>query len=184
MVRQGNNQILGSGSTLPVVDLEVGTWSAEDNCVLVSDGGEGTFASQTHYAAVRKSAQEMLWNYSNGNAIRNGYTTLDDAVMTFDAHVVQSLAINFEGVDFTEVSLAEGAELPAGFTLEGGVITADGSQDISEFTVGVVLTGIDGYITMEANVDVKVIDPIHVSSTELKTGEAAEKMQGFHDQME
>ena len=94
MVRQGNNQILGSGSTLPVVDLEVGTWSAEDNCVLVSDGGEGTFASQTHYAAVRKSAQEMLWNYSNGNAIRNGYTTLDDAVMTFDAHVVQSLAIN------------------------------------------------------------------------------------------
>lgn len=174
MVRQGNNQILGSGSTLPVVDLEVGTWSAEDNCVLVSDGGEGTFASQTHYAAVRKSAQEMLWNYSNGNAIRNGYTTLDDAVMTFDAHVLQSLAISFEGVDFTEVSLAEGAELPAGFTLEGGVITADGSQDISEFTVGVVLSGIDGYITMDANVVVKVIDPIHVSSTELKTGEAAE----------
>lgn len=37
-----------------------------------------------------------------------------------------------------------------------------------------MLTGIDGYITMEANVDVKVIDPIHVSSTELKTGEAAD----------
>ena len=36
----------------------------------VSNGGDGTFPSYTHYAAVRKSAQEILWNYSNGNGIR------------------------------------------------------------------------------------------------------------------
>ena len=174
MVRQGNNQILGSGSTLPVVDLEVGTWSVEDNCVLVSDGGEGTFASQTHYAAVRRSAQEMLWNYCNGNGIKNGYTTIDDAILTFDAHVVQSLPVAFGGVDFNEVTLAEGAELPASFTLEGGVISADGSQDISSFTFPVELSGIDGYLSMSANVVIEVIDPIHVSSNTLTVGQAAD----------
>ncbi len=174
MVRQGNTQILGSGSTLPVVDLEVGTWSADDHCVLVSDGGDGTFASQTHYAAVRRNAQEMLWNYCNGNAIKNGYTAIDDAILTFDAYVVQSLPVNFDGIDFNEVALAEGAELPAGFTLEGGVITADGSQSICEFSVPVVLSGIDGYLNMTANVSVKVIDPIHVSESTLKVGQAAD----------
>jgi hypothetical protein len=174
MVRQGNTQILGDGSTLPVVDLEVGTWSEEDNCVLVSDGGDGTFASQTHYAAVRRNAQEMLWNFCNGNGIKNGYTTIDDAVLTFDAYVIQSRAVNFEGVDFISVDLAEGAELPAGYALEGGVISADGTQSISEFSVPVVLSGIDGYLNMDANIVIRVIDPIHVSATELKVGEAAE----------
>ena len=174
MVRQGNNQILGSGSTLPVVDLEIGTWSADDNCVLVSDGGDGTFASQTHYAAVRRSAQEMLWNYCNGNAIKNGYTTIENAQLSFDAYVPQSRALSFEGVDFNEVALPEGTELPAGYTLEGGVLTADGTQSISSFSFPVTLSGIDGYLTMDANVDVNVVDPIHASATALKVGEAAD----------
>ena len=173
MVRQGNNQVLGSGSTLPVVDLEVGTWSADDNCVLVSDGGEGTFASQTHYAAVRKSAQEMLWNYCNGNAIKNGYTEVADCVLYFDAYATQSLAVVFDGVDFNTVKLAEGAELPEGFTLEGGVLSANGSQPIASYTIPVVLEGIDGYITMNANIQLNVIDPIHVSAETLKVGEEA-----------
>ena len=177
MVRQGNTQILGSGSTLPVVDLEVGTWSADDNCVLVSDGGDGTFASQTHYAAVRRNAQEMLWNYCNGNAIRNGYTRIDDAVLTFDANVPQSLAVVFPGIDFNTVELAEGAELPAGFTLDGGVISADGSQNLENMAepvaVSLELNGIDGYLKMNANVIIEVIDPIHVTGDALKVGEAA-----------
>ena len=174
MVRQGNNQILGDGTTLPVVDLETGTWSAEDNCVLVSDGGDGTFASQTHYAAVRRSAQEMLWNYCNSNAIKNGYTTINDAVLNFDAYVPQSVALDFGGVDFNGVTLAEGAQLPEGYTLEGGMLTADGTQSVSSFSFAVVLDGIDGYLTMDANVNVNVIDPIHVSSASVKVGEAAD----------
>jgi len=173
MVRQGNNQILGSGSTLPVVDLEVGTWDESQNCVLVSDGGEGTFASHTHYAAVRKSAQEMLWNYCNGNAIRNGYTVLADAVLTYDAYVVQSLALDYEGVDFIGVEVAEGSELPAGFILENGVITADGTQSIGEFTVPVNLTGVDGYLSLSANVVIRIVDPIHVTGSDMKVGQEA-----------
>ena len=174
MVRQGNTQILGDGSTLPVVDLEVGTWSADDNCVLVSDGGDGTFASQTHYAAVRIAAQEILWNYCNGSAIKNGYTTIDDAVLTFDAYVPQSLALTFGNVDFNEVALTDGTELPAGYTLEGGVLTADGTQSVSSFSFSVVLSGIDGYLTMNANVNVNVVEPIHASTTELKVGDVAD----------
>lgn len=110
----------------------------------------------------------------NSNAIKNGYTTIDNAVLSFDAYVPQSRALNFQGVDFNEVTLPEGTELPAGYTLEGGVLTADGTQSISSFSFPVVLAGIDGYLTMNANVDVNVIDPIHVSSNELKVGETAD----------
>ena len=174
MVRQGNNQVLGSGSTLPVVDLEVGTWSVDDNCVLVSDGGDGTFASQTHYAAVRKSAQEMLWNYSNSSAINNGYTTLEPCVLEFDSYAAQTLPIEFGDIDYQALTLADGAEIPAGITIEGGVVSADGSLAEGEWTIPMKLSGIDGYISMDASVVIRIVDAIHVSATELKVGEAAD----------
>lgn len=174
MVRQGNNQVLGSGSALPVVDLEVGVWSADDNCVLVSDGGEGTFASQTHYAAVRKSAQEILWNYSNSSAIKNGYTTLEPCVLEFDSYAAQSMPIAFGDIDYQTLSLAEGAEIPAGITIEGGVVTADGSLAEGEWTIPVILSGIDGYISMDASIVIRIVDAIHVSATELKVGQPAD----------
>ena len=175
MVRQGNNQLLGSGSTIPDVGLEVGTWDPELNCVQVSNGGDGTFPSYTHYAAVRKSAQEILWNYSNGNGIKNGYTTIDAAVLEFDAYAVESLPIEFAGIDYLSVALTEESVLPEGFTLENGIVTADGSHSEGEWTVDVSLTGIDGYINMTAPVIIRIVDPIHVSGAEsLRVGEAAE----------
>ena len=173
MVRQGNTQILGSGATLPVVDLEVGTWSADDNCVLVSDGGDGTFASQTHYAAVRIAAQEILWNYCNGNGIKNGYVDIPAAVLNFDRYAASSLAVTFDGIDFQTVSLAEGFELPEGFTLDNGSISYDGVASEGEWTVNVDLSGIDGYITKTAPLVIRIVDPMHVSTTSLKVGEEA-----------
>ena len=50
MVRQGDNQVLGAGTTLPDIGLEIGAWDADGNCVRVSDGAEGTFLSPTHHA--------------------------------------------------------------------------------------------------------------------------------------
>lgn len=174
MVRQGNNQVLGSGEAIPAVGLEYGQWDAEGNCVSVSDGGDGTFLSQTHYAAVRKSAQEILWNFSNGNGIKNGYSSLDASVLEFDSYAKQSLAIAYEGVDFQQLALAAGSELPAGFTLNEGVIASDGTVKEGEWTINVELTGIDGYISLTAPVVIKVVDPIHVSETELKIAQAAD----------
>ena len=174
MVRQGNNQVLGSGEAIPAVGLEYGRWDAEGNCVSVSDGGDGTFLSQTHYAAVRKSAQEILWNFSNGNGIKNGYSSLDASVLEFDSYAKQSLAIAYEGVDFQQLALAAGSELPAGFTLNEGVIASDGTVKEGEWTINVELTGIDGYISLTAPVVIKVVDPIHVSETELKIAQAAD----------
>lgn len=174
MVRQGNNQVLGSGEAIPAVGLEYGAWDAEGNCVRVSDGGDGTFLSQTHYAAVRKSAQEILWNFCNGNGIKNGYSTLDACVLEFDSYAKQSLAITYAGVDFQQLELADGSELPAGFTLNEGVISSDGSVSEGEWNINVKLTGIDGYITLTAPVVIRMVDPIHVSQTELKVGQAAD----------
>mgnify|MGYP002625538388 CR=1 FL=1 len=108
-----------------------------------------------------------------GNAIKNGYTEVADCVLYFDAYATQSLAVIFDGVDFNTVKLAEGTELPEGFTLEGGVLSANGSQPIASCTIPVVLEGIDGYITMNANIQINVIDPIHVSTETLKVGEEA-----------
>lgn len=174
MVRQGNNQVLGSGEAIPTVGLEYGQWDAEGNCVRVSDGGDGTFLSQTHYAAIRKSAQEILWNFCNGNGIKNGYSTLDACVLEFDSYAKQSHAIEYPGVDFQQLELADGNELPAGFTLAEGVISADGSVSEGEWNINVKLTGIDGYITLTAPVVIRMVDPIHVSQTELKVGQAAD----------
>ena len=174
MVRQGNNQVLGSGEAIPAVGLEYGQWDAEGNCVRVSDGGDATFLSQTHYAAVRKSAQEILWNFSNGNGIKNGYSALAACVLEFDSYAKQSLAIAYEGVDFQQLALAAGSEMPAGFTLDAGVIASDGTVKEGEWTINVDLTGIDGYISLAAPVVIKVVDPIHVSETELRVGQAAE----------
>ena len=173
MVRQGNTQILGSGSTLPVVDLEVGTWSPEENCVLVSDGGDGTFASQTHYAAVRIAAQEILWNYSNSNAIKNGYVDIPAAELNFDRYVASSLAVTFDGIDYQTVELAEGSEMPEGFALEDGSIVYDGVASEGTWTVNVNLKGIDGYISKTAPIAIHIVDPMHVSTTTLKVGEEA-----------
>ncbi len=174
MVRQGNNQVLGSGEAIPTVGLEYGQWDAEGNCVRVSDGGDGTFLSQTHYAAIRKSAQEILWNFCNGNGIKNGYSTLDACVLEFDSYAKQSHAIEYPGVDFQQLELADGSELPEGFSLVEGVISADGSVSEGEWSINVKLTGIDGYISLTAPVVIKMVDPIHVSQTELKVGLAAD----------
>lgn len=173
MVRQGNQQVLGAGSAIPEVGLEFGEWDAAGNCVRVSNGGDGTFLSQTHYAAVRKAAQEILWNYCNGNGIKNGYASIEPCVMEFDRYAAQSIPIVFDGVDYLRLELAEGSELPAGFTLADGIITCDGSVSEGEWTIQVALTGIDGYIDKTAPVVITMVDPIHVSETELTVGQQA-----------
>ena len=53
------------------------------------------------------------------------------------------------------------------------MLSANGSQPIASYTIPVVLEGIDGYITMNANIQLNVIDPIHVSAETLKVGEEA-----------
>jgi hypothetical protein len=176
MVRQGDNQVLGSGKNLPEIGLEYGAWDADGNCVRVSDGGEGTFLSQTHYAAVRRSAQEILWNYSNGNGVRNGYRDIAPTVLEFDQFARESLPVAIEGIDYQTIELAQGSELPEGFTLENGIIAHDGSNDEGEWAVTVSLAGVDGYLNLTAPVVIRIVEPIHASSdlAALKVGEATD----------
>lgn len=174
MVRQGDNQVLGAGTTLPDIGLEIGAWDADGNCVRVSDGAEGTFLSQTHYAAVRRSAQEILWNYANSSAVHNGYIGFEPCVLEFDSYAAQSLPISFGDVDIATITLADGAQLPEGFTMnDAGVVTSDGSLAEGEWTVDIKLNGIDGYITLDAQAVIRVVDALHVSTSSLKVGEAA-----------
>lgn len=172
MVRQGNQQILGTGSSIPVVDLEVGTWNVADKCVEVSNGGEGTFLSQTHYASVRKAAQEILWNYSNSNAIKNGYASIEPCVLEFDQNTIQSRPIDFAGIDFLNIEIAEGSALPEGFTMDEAGVVSGTSATLSEYSFNVKLTGVDGYITIDsAPVIVKVVETVHVTGeTNVKSG--------------
>lgn len=174
MVRQGDNQVLGAGTTLPDIGLEIGAWDADGNCVRVSDGAEGTFLSQTHYAAVRRSAQEILWNYANSSAVHNGYIGFEPCILEFDSYAAQSLPISFGDVDIATITLADGAQLPEGFTMsDAGVVTSDGSLAEGEWTIDIKLNGIDGYITLGAQAVIRVVDALHVSTTSLKVGEAA-----------
>lgn len=167
MVRQGNQQVLGSGSSVPVVDLEIGAWDAEAGCVAVSDGGEGAFLSQTHYAAVRKAAQEILWNYSNGSGIKNGYAELKPCVLEFDRNTDMSVPITFEGMDFQGIVLSEGSALPEGFTMsEGGVVSGVSTQ-LGDTSFFVTLTGVDGYITLNnVEVVIRTVEPVHMTGSD------------------
>ena len=176
MVRQGDNQVLGSGSNLPEIGLEIGQWDADGNCVRVSDGGDGTFLSHTHYAAVRRSAQEILWNYSNGNGIRNGYAEIAPTVLEFDQFARESLPVDIAGIDYQTIQLAQGSELPEGFTLENGIIAHDGSYDQGEWMLNVSLSGVDGYLSLTAPVIIRIVEPIHASAAldTLKMGEAVD----------
>ena len=172
MVRQGNQQVLGSGSSVPVVDLEVGTWDPEANCVLVSNGGDGTFASQTHYAAVRKAAQEILWNYSNSNGIKNGYISVETTV-EFDQNAVQTRQINFDGIDYQAIEIAEGSALPEGLTLGDYGVISGCVTELGETTIYVNLIGVDGYINLEnIPVTIRTVEAIHVNGeTDMAVGD-------------
>ena len=176
MVRQGNQQILGTGSEIPVVDMEIGTWDPELNCVQVSNGGDGTFPSYTHYAAVRKAAQEILWNYCNGNGIKNGYSNLEGAHVRYDVNANQSQQIAFEGIDYQDVVLAEGTTLPEGLTLgDYGLISGATSAE-GEMEFDVDLLGVDGYITL-SNVPVylEIGSAVHVNgATDVAVGDNVE----------
>lgn len=176
MVRQGNQQVLGSGSEVPVVDLEIGTWDPELNCVQVSNGGDGTFPSYTHYAAVRKAAQEILWNYCNGNGIKNGYANLDTAVVEFDQNAQMSMQINFEGIDYQRVELAEGAQLPEGLTMSELGVLSGYSTELGDVSFNVNLIGVDGYITLEnVPVTVRTVEAVHVNgATDVAVGDNVE----------
>ena len=178
MVRQGNQQILGNGASIPVVDLEVGTWDQDQSCVLVSDGGDGVFASQTHYAAVRKAAQEMLWNYSNSNAIKNGYVNVEGCELVFDQNTIQSQAISFAGLDYQDVHLSEGSSLPEGLTLGDFGVVSGTSTEVGTKEFYVDLVGVDGYITLNnIPVVINTIEAVHVTGeTNVSVGNHVELM--------
>ena len=56
---------------------------------------------------------------------------------------------------------------------DAGVVTSDGSLAEGEWTIDIKLNGIDGYITLGAQAVIRVVDALHVSTTSLKVGEAA-----------
>ena len=173
MVRTGDNQILGSGSTIPEVDLEVGTWDAENKTVLVSDGtATGTTASNTHYAAVRIAAQEILYNYCNGNAVQNAYEPAE-CVLEFTQYGTESQSVNFPGIDFTTVTV-DPESVPEGFTVDAsGVVSSSSPATVGSFRFDVTLLA-DGYINLVAPVRINVVGPIEASGdlSALKAGEA------------
>ena len=73
-----------------------------------------------------------------------------------------------------KVYWADGAQLPEGFTMsDAGVVSSDGSLAEGDWTFDIKLNGIDGYITLGAQAVIRVVDALHVSTTSLKVGEAA-----------
>ena len=67
--------------------------------------------------------------------MHNGYIGFEPCVLEFDSYAAQSLPISFGDVDIATITLADGAQLPEGFTMnDAGVVTSDGSLAEGEWT--------------------------------------------------
>ena len=150
MVRGGDDQVLGNGTNTPDVGLEQGTWSAEDKCVKVKaslGAAEDTLLSPTHYFAVRKAAQHILYTRANSVTNKNGLGAGAELEVALEKGVVNTVPVTLSGYDVS-VTLAEDATLPDGLTLENSVLKGTPAEE-GDFEVEVNLAG-DGWVNTTA----------------------------------
>lgn len=188
MVRAGNelplggpNKLIGKGKGGNSSSTE-GTWSAEQNTVLVAATVEAaeaadtarragedasayeTVPSATQYFAVRKAAQRILYSNANSNAILNGYASEISATVTYK--VGDRLGSFFGGRDivkpcFTEryadvcdIRVLDAAEIP-GVTIDAAGVangTLETAGDYVVHAVGIV----EGWVYVRLTLTISV----------------------------
>jgi beta-glucosidase len=174
LVRAGDSQALASDtSSNPNVALEVGEWDATANCVRVKADAEGTttMLSPTHYAAVRKAAQRILYIYANSAANKNCYGSVyaEKGYVAFDLNCNQTKSVTIQGLDVSAVTVSDADQ--AALAEYGLSISSDGIISGTATKLGKVeialLATVDGYLTVSVPLEIEVISSIHDSGTDL-----------------
>lgn len=179
LVRAGDEAPLGIASSYPVNSLHYGQWDPAQRdgmgCVLVAADEQAekdnvyTVPSLTHYYAVRRSAQAILYTRVNSSANNNGFiggSIVLDAV--FDIEKSNSFAMTMEGFVDAEFSMSEAemAKLPAGVSYDpvkaviSGIPEAD---TIGDYVINVDVTCDGGRVASFVTLNLKVQDKWHVN---------------------
>ena len=161
-VRAGDDHILRGGNYAKN-QLTVGEWSAGDDCVKVADEDGTMVLSPTHYYAVRKAAQRVLYIRANSNANKNGVVAGDIITVTLLKDIYNSVRITSNVSSDIELSLSEGAAMPDGLSLKNGkVVGKPASYDLQDVNVDVVY---DGLISSTAVLRFEVVSGMHYNGT-------------------
>ena len=169
--RAGDDHPLGTGTEFPHVDLELGEWDVEQNCVLVDDGNDTngtdpTLLSPTHYVSVRKAAQRILWVYANTSANKNGLVASAPAKLTFDLNCYNAKSAVVPGLDVSSFSVADGSEMPAGLELSSSGLVSGTPTEEGTFSVDIIVVA-DGYVQVNADLEITVVNAIYNSGSDL-----------------
>ncbi len=163
--------MLRTGCDLPLGNMWgpvnlVGDWDATARegagSVTVASATEGeTMLSATHYYAVRKAAQRILYIAANNNNNLNGASELSfaDTTASFtvgERDATANVAPDLTEYDFFTVYYSTESALPAGLSFSNGVLSGTASEaGMYEIVVDV---NIDGWIEFSYKVTVTVAE--------------------------
>ena len=177
LVRTGQDLPLGNAGGLD------GVWDPDANSgnggVLVranADATESTVVSATHYWAVRKSAQRLLYVAANTNNNRNGSAQsmfADKTVGIYAGVRNPSVDIGFDAdalkVETLSYALADGSVLPEGYSMtSAGILSYSGTltTEAEPFTAEIDVT-VDGYIPYSFTITVNAVGALDYEGTSL-----------------
>lgn len=129
MVRGGDSQPLGGGDTnWPLGRVTEGVWDAAAKTVKVptidtpaaNTAYTTTVASPTHYYAIRKSAQRILYTRANAATVRNGFINGAQYDMSLTAGIFNSLPVEISNNKAATINLGSGASWPENMSVTNG----------------------------------------------------------------
>ncbi len=188
MVRAGDDFVLGGAADFTDAYFSPAVWSEEDRTVKVAasedefNAGEMTALSNTHYYAVRKSAQRCLYNVANSMKMKNNMGDTQLTALVYYGQPNSATAVNTVTSDYT---MAPAEEPPAGLSIDGKQVNYAAVDDVwlpvGEYVIPIDIQ-CDTWISVPGTLVVTVADPIdfngetiidsHVAT--LKAGEAYE----------
>ena len=179
LVRAGDEAPLGIASSYPMNSLHYGAWDETERdgkgLVLVAANADDEKAnvysvpSLTHYYAVRRSAQAILYTRVNSSANNNGFIGGSIVLDTsFDIEKDNSFALSMPGFIDAVFSLSEEevAKLPAGVTFNDVTATFAGKPEadtIGDYAINVNVTCDGGRVSSYLTLNLKVQDKWHVN---------------------
>lgn len=179
LVRAGDEAPLGIASSYPANSLHYGRWDPTarngKGCVLVAESeaaekaGEYTAMSPTHYYAIRRSAQAILYTRVNSSANNNGFVAGDVSLNAiFDIETNNSYQLTMPDVVDAEFNMDEATleALPEGIQFDAttAVLSGTPSADaIGLYEIPVMLTCDGGRVSTELMLVLKIQDKWHVN---------------------
>ncbi len=132
-----------------------------DADVLAGTSAKETELSPTHYFAVRKSAQRVLYDYVNSNNMKNAYNkTIGDLTITAEATTGRNNNINvslqslldLEAIGTSKIDIASVSGLPAGVTVDGLGNISGKVAEAGTYTAKIQIL-LDGWVRTYINVN-------------------------------